>query len=33
MELDMFIKIKNGKELPLDWKIVIIYPVYKVKGN
>jgi hypothetical protein len=28
---NMFNKIKNGKEFPLDWKIVIIYPIYKGK--
>jgi hypothetical protein len=30
---NMFNKIKNGKEFPLDWKISIIHPIYKAKGN
>jgi hypothetical protein len=30
---NMFNKIKNWKEFPLAWKIVIIYPIYKRKGN
>jgi hypothetical protein len=30
---NMFNKIKNGKEFPRDWKIAIIHPIYKGKGN
>jgi hypothetical protein len=30
---NMFNKIKNGKEFPLDCKTAITYPVYKGKGN
>jgi hypothetical protein len=26
---NMFNTIKNGKEFPLDWKIAIVYPIYK----
>jgi hypothetical protein len=33
MLTNMFNKIKNGKEFPLDWKIAIIHPIYKGKGN
>jgi hypothetical protein len=30
---NMFNIIKNGKEFPLDWKILIIYPIYWGKGS
>jgi hypothetical protein len=30
---NMFNEIRNGKEFPLDWKIAIMYPIYKGKGN
>jgi hypothetical protein len=30
---NMFNKIKNGKEFPLDSTIAIIHPIYKGKGN
>jgi hypothetical protein len=26
-------KVKNGEELPMDWKIAIIHATYKGKGN
>jgi hypothetical protein len=29
----MFNKIKNGKQFPLEWKMAIIHPIYKGKGN
>jgi hypothetical protein len=30
---NMFNKMKNGKQFPLDWKTAVIYPTYKGKGN
>jgi hypothetical protein len=29
---NMVNKIKNGREFPRDWKIAIMYPIYKRKG-
>lgn len=29
---NMFKKFRNGKEFPLDWKVAVIYPIYKGKG-
>jgi hypothetical protein len=30
---NIFNKVKNVKEFPLDWKIAIIHPICKGKGN
>jgi hypothetical protein len=30
---NMFNKIKNGKQFPLEWKTPIIHPIYKGRGN
>jgi hypothetical protein len=29
----LFNKIKNNNEFPSDWKVAIIFPIYKGKGN
>jgi hypothetical protein len=32
-ETIIFNKVRNGKEFPLNWKIAIIHPIYKERGN
>jgi hypothetical protein len=33
MLTNMFNKIKNGKQFPFEWKMAIIHPIYKGRGN
>jgi hypothetical protein len=29
----LFNKVKEGKDFPTDWKIAIVYPIFKGKGK
>jgi hypothetical protein len=31
--INVFIKVMNGEEFPMDWKVAIIHSIYKGKVN